>query len=397
MDKEDVKSIEIDKEEDLELVFDEEEEEVNMEFEEEKEEDVDDGDEEIEEVEKMQLPMVSSWIDAHTCKTVHGVEVMIMEEELGCLPCGHIFGMSCIHEWLLNRCSGKCPQCNTSFTLKSVWLLYATRIRIPADDDQKASTRRFPYSKQGFTAFKQYQRGRLTHAINSRSDALRRRADVLRRQTYAMNRRAELLNRRDNAEKRAKALERRVDALGRADAWRRWADTLGRRADTLGRQADGYLRKADEFGRQAKALRRRANKATRSFMGWHDTRTLRDSLLVTKTNGKQQSLFLPNHAGRKPLSDSDRAMKSKATSFLEDVWEVWPVHSCCVIFDLEPLSLSFDFVFSSEIFKYGRIWLCHSSDYGCDNLQFREDRPVIRTSQSRHHSKSESDSYYLSD
>ncbi|GKC92057.1 hypothetical protein Tco_1157499 [Tanacetum coccineum] len=28
-----------------------------------------------------------------------------------------------------------------------------------------------------------------------------------------------------------------------------------------------------------------------------------------------------------------------------------PVPSCCVIFDLEPLSLSFDFVFSSEIFK----------------------------------------------
>ncbi|GKD02559.1 hypothetical protein Tco_1177533, partial [Tanacetum coccineum] len=27
------------------------------------------------------------------------------------------------------------------------------------------------------------------------------------------------------------------------------------------------------------------------------------------------------------------------------------VPSCCVIFDLEPLSLSFDFVFSSEIFK----------------------------------------------
>ncbi|GKE53717.1 hypothetical protein Tco_1488873, partial [Tanacetum coccineum] len=27
------------------------------------------------------------------------------------------------------------------------------------------------------------------------------------------------------------------------------------------------------------------------------------------------------------------------------------VPSCCVIFDLEPLSLSFDFVFSFEIFK----------------------------------------------
>ncbi|GJZ09933.1 hypothetical protein Tco_0544216 [Tanacetum coccineum] len=28
--------------------------------------------------------------------------------------------------------------------------------------------------------------------------------------------------------------------------------------------------------------------------------------------------------------------------------------------------------------RYGRIWLCHSSEYGCDNLRFREERPVIR-------------------
>ncbi|GKC74355.1 hypothetical protein Tco_1120238, partial [Tanacetum coccineum] len=34
------------------------------------------------------------------------------------------------------------------------------------------------------------------------------------------------------------------------------------------------------------------------------------------------------------------------------------VPSCCVIFDLEPLSLSFDFVFSSEIFKSFLVFLC---------------------------------------
>ncbi|GJT98175.1 hypothetical protein Tco_1093693 [Tanacetum coccineum] len=38
------------------------------------------------------------------------------------------------------------------------------------------------------------------------------------------------------------------------------------------------------------------------------------------------------------------------------------VPSCCVIFDLEPLSLSFDFVFTSEIFKslsFSLDRLCH--------------------------------------
>ncbi|GJS42975.1 hypothetical protein Tco_0568018 [Tanacetum coccineum] len=34
------------------------------------------------------------------------------------------------------------------------------------------------------------------------------------------------------------------------------------------------------------------------------------------------------------------------------------VPSCCVIFDLEPLSLSFDFVFKSEIFKSFLVCLC---------------------------------------
>ncbi|GKB63487.1 hypothetical protein Tco_0919673, partial [Tanacetum coccineum] len=38
----------------------------------------------------------------------------------------------------------------------------------------------------------------------------------------------------------------------------------------------------------------------------------------------------------------------------------------------------------------GRIWLCHSPVFGWSNLRIREDRPVIRTSQSRQHNKSES-------
>ncbi|GKF68634.1 hypothetical protein Tco_0198313 [Tanacetum coccineum] len=45
----------------------------------------------------------------------------------------------------------------------------------------------------------------------------------------------------------------------------------------------------------------------------------------------------------------------------------------------------------------GRIWLCHLPESGRINLRIREDRPVIRTSQSRQHDKSESVSYYLTD
>ncbi|GJS67304.1 hypothetical protein Tco_0681868 [Tanacetum coccineum] len=112
-----------------------------------------------------------------------------------CLPCGHIFGMSCILNWL------------RKFT--------------HAHED----TRRFPYSKQGYTSFKQYIRGRLTHALNKRSDALKQRANVLGWQNAAMKWWTNLLNRKEYAERRAKALERRANAIRRADALR-WAGAL---------------------------------------------------------------------------------------------------------------------------------------------------------------------------
>ncbi|GJY10271.1 ribonuclease H-like domain-containing protein [Tanacetum coccineum] len=56
-------------------------------------------------------------------------------------------------------------------------------------------------------------------------------------------------------------------------------------------------------------------------------------------------------------------------------------------------------VFNWETAKYvsnkacGRIWLCHSPEFGWINLWIREDRHVIRTSQGRQHDKSESRSF----
>ncbi|GJX69911.1 NADH dehydrogenase subunit 1 [Tanacetum coccineum] len=106
-------------------------------------------------------------------------------------------------------------------------------------------------------------------------------------------------------------------------------------------------------------------------------------------------------------------VRSLAVLFFVANWDRSParlVPSCCVIFDLELLSLSFEFVFSSEIFKsfslyvqFGRTSLTgfpaqsvrSSNAYALDSLYLL----VLntKTSQSRQHDMSESDSYYLSD
>ncbi|CAA3029587.1 E3 ubiquitin- ligase RFWD3 [Olea europaea subsp. europaea] len=45
-----------------------------------------------------------------------------------CLPCGHIYGLACIKKWLQGRGSGKCPQCKKKCSMKSIRVLYASRI-----------------------------------------------------------------------------------------------------------------------------------------------------------------------------------------------------------------------------------------------------------------------------
>ncbi|GKB33960.1 retrovirus-related pol polyprotein from transposon TNT 1-94, partial [Tanacetum coccineum] len=88
-------------------------------------------------------------------------------KQFRCLPCGHMFGMSCIKQWMEDRSRDKCPQCNKFFLLESVRLLYATRLCIPAAADRKASIRRFSFNKKGFTTFKQYERELRTNALNN--------------------------------------------------------------------------------------------------------------------------------------------------------------------------------------------------------------------------------------
>ncbi|KAJ7976907.1 E3 ubiquitin-protein ligase RFWD3 [Quillaja saponaria] len=51
------------------------------------------------------------------------------DHHICCLPCGHLYGMSCIKRWLQQRKnSGKCPQCNRKCTLKDVRKIFAPRV-----------------------------------------------------------------------------------------------------------------------------------------------------------------------------------------------------------------------------------------------------------------------------
>ncbi|KAL7596691.1 hypothetical protein Lser_V15G28345 [Lactuca serriola] len=60
------------------------------------------------------------------------------EHQISCLPCGHIYGFSCIKTWIQQSpSSGKCPQCKKLCTLKDVRVLYASRLCVVDEKLQK--------------------------------------------------------------------------------------------------------------------------------------------------------------------------------------------------------------------------------------------------------------------
>ncbi|XP_024023012.1 E3 ubiquitin-protein ligase RFWD3 [Morus notabilis] len=60
------------------------------------------------------------------------------DHHICCLPCGHIYGMSCIKRWLKQRKNqGKCPQCNGKCVLKDVRKLFASRVVAVEEEAQK--------------------------------------------------------------------------------------------------------------------------------------------------------------------------------------------------------------------------------------------------------------------
>ncbi|CAH1452057.1 unnamed protein product [Lactuca virosa] len=58
-----------------------------------------------------------------------------VEHQISCLPCGHIYGFSCIKTWIQQ--SPKCPQCKKLCTLKDVRVLYASRLCVVDEKLQK--------------------------------------------------------------------------------------------------------------------------------------------------------------------------------------------------------------------------------------------------------------------
>ncbi|PWA61623.1 RNA-directed DNA polymerase, eukaryota [Artemisia annua] len=108
-----------------------------------------------------------------------------------CLPCGHIYGLSCIKKWLeLAQGSGKCPQCKRACTLNDVRVLYATRL-CAADEVNEAPTTHFPFTEKGFSAFQHY--------VFSRNEALEQHVDALEQRFNAFDRRPDALEQRVHA------------------------------------------------------------------------------------------------------------------------------------------------------------------------------------------------------
>ncbi|XVF55529.1 hypothetical protein PTKIN_Ptkin06aG0043300 [Pterospermum kingtungense] len=60
------------------------------------------------------------------------------DHHICCLPCGHIYGLSCIRKWLqLRGASRKCPQCNRECTFEDVRRLFASRLVAIDGESQK--------------------------------------------------------------------------------------------------------------------------------------------------------------------------------------------------------------------------------------------------------------------
>ncbi|GJT31052.1 zinc finger, RING/FYVE/PHD-type containing protein [Tanacetum coccineum] len=165
-----IKDVRLDKKEieDLRSEIEEEEKEIEEEKEDDEEEEEKVEEEEKEEDEDVYKdlllhPEVSSWIKDETGETVHGIQVMHVPlstnskrvefdlcpicikpwtfddktHQMSSLPCGHMFGLSCLKKWIKDRPSDKCPQCYQNFSLESVTHIYAPRLCIQAAVAQK--------------------------------------------------------------------------------------------------------------------------------------------------------------------------------------------------------------------------------------------------------------------
>ncbi|GJT80861.1 zinc finger, RING/FYVE/PHD-type containing protein [Tanacetum coccineum] len=242
--------------EEEEDIMESEEEEDIMESKE-KESKEEEDEEEAEQLEEMRPPVVTSWMGPDGI-TVHGIiykndgitrlknrcqldDCLICykpstthgKHQICCLPCGHMYGFSCIKKWLLlSSSSGKCPQCNTLCSFQDAILLYPTHLCVTAHEKASSATL-FPFTEQGFLEFKNYEYSRMLDA------QLLRAADI----THMNILRAESLGLADALQRRASLLEPRVELRRRTDALERLVSALRRRMDALVQRSDAFEKK----------------------------------------------------------------------------------------------------------------------------------------------------------
>nr|GEY34405.1 zinc finger, RING/FYVE/PHD-type [Tanacetum cinerariifolium] len=200
----------------------------------------------------------------HTCCQVLDVCPICYEpwtnygrHQLCSLPCGHIYGRSCINKWLLQakRSSMKCPQCNNLCTLEDVRPLQASRLSIAEQKKSSSSstttTRHFPFTKKGYEALKKY--------ISRRTYVASRLACVTANQRLHVVRRAQDANRRLGfiRKRQDELLKCQIGAEGpQADLFLQRADALDLRILPLTRRADELEQQVYALGLQYHASRR---------------------------------------------------------------------------------------------------------------------------------------------
>ncbi|EMS54797.1 E3 ubiquitin-protein ligase RFWD3 [Triticum urartu] len=61
------------------------------------------------------------------------------DHRISCIPCGHVYGRSCLERWLTQRgnASATCPQCGRRFKHKDIINIYAPEVAVPNNDLEK--------------------------------------------------------------------------------------------------------------------------------------------------------------------------------------------------------------------------------------------------------------------
>ncbi|GJV97455.1 zinc finger, RING/FYVE/PHD-type containing protein [Tanacetum coccineum] len=153
--------------------------------------------------------------------------------QICCLPCGHLYGLSCIKKWLLQSSSS----------------------------GKASSTRYFPFTEQGFTDFKEHEWSRLLDAQKRYNDDYKRLVDVLEQQCDLAKQQAALKPQWDDLVAWGAEMDQRPKKLGQ------WVgelegfdfDAFKRQHRALTREHEALDLRFNALGRLADALRRRNN------------------------------------------------------------------------------------------------------------------------------------------